>query len=64
MKDNNNSGCSIGALVLFWLFAGVFFVIAKFTNSVLLETWCIVLGIVAIVMGVSAIIEGFMNNQK
>ena len=62
MTDNNNFGCSVVALVIFWLFAGIFFVIAKSTDSVLLETWCIVLGIVAIAMGVSAIIEWLKNN--
>lgn len=64
MNNNDNLGCSIGGLVFFWLFAGIFFVIAKVTDSVLLETLCIVFGIVVIGMGVSVVIEWLKNNLK
>lgn len=68
MSDNNNFGCSVVALVIFWLFAGIFFVIAKSTDSVLLGTWRIVFGVVAIAMGVSALIDWLIlirnNNHK
>lgn len=64
MEDNSNFGFSIVALVIFWLLAGILFVIAHFTDNVVLETLCNVLGIVAIIMGVSSIFEEIMNNYK
>ena len=64
MNNNDNLGCSIGGLVFFWLCAGICFVLAKVTDSVLLETLCIVFGIVVIGMGVSFVIEWMKNNLE
>lgn len=64
MTNNDDFGYSIVIMILFWLFAGIFFVIAKVTDSVLLETLCIVFGIVVIGMGVSVVIEWLKNNLK
>lgn len=64
MNNNADFGCSIGVMISLWLFAGISFVIAKATDSVLLETLCIVFGIVVIGMGVSVVIEWLRNNLK
>ncbi len=62
MEDSSNFGCIIG--VLFWLISGMLFLIAHFTDSIVLETLCVVFGIFVIIMGVSIIFEEIMNNHK